>query len=237
MKILENISEYYDELFPVSLAQREFYENLATLFKNPVKYLRLCCGTGEFEQKLSQEGADVTGIETITDLLESANRRRRTQLMALRFFNMKNDELSRFLGKGFYNIISILDGRILFVGNESEIKKLIFDCKTLLSDFGRLVISVPDFEFFDKNPNFVFSRESIRVKFFERIKKNSDGSFFLEQKIETGNGDVRVVTDCPVCALSRECFFECAKDAGFSSVEFKNGFDDKSQNTLLAVLS
>ena len=105
MEINQNIAEYYDELYPVTEEQKVFYQKKMILFKKPVKFLQIGCDSGTFEHNLAREGSDVTGIETSQELLESANRKRRTQLMAVRYFQMSSLEMTRFLGKKFYNII------------------------------------------------------------------------------------------------------------------------------------
>ncbi len=237
MEILENIAEYYDELYPIAKSQREFYAKIAEPFKNPVKFLRIGCGTGAFEHLLAQEGADVTGTETIDSLLESANRRRRTQLMSIRFFNMTNLELSRYLGKGFYNVVSILDGRIMFTSDPVLLEKLFFDCHALLSDGGRFVVSLPDFDFFSGEEFSLPTRKSIRASLSSAVRKNKD-SYFFEQLLENGNGKIVTVTrDAKICVPNRAAFVALSKKAEFSAVEFKKGFDDQTDGELVAIFS
>ena len=134
MEINQNIAEYYDELYPVTEEQKVFYSKKMEMFKKPVRFLRIGCGTGSFEHNLAKDGSDVTGLETSPELLESANRKRRTQLMAVRYFQMQVIEMSRFLGKQFYNIISILDNRLLFSHDKTLMAKFFYDCKQVLSD-------------------------------------------------------------------------------------------------------
>ena len=146
MEINQNIAEYYDELYPVTEEQKVFYQKKMILFKKPVKFLQIGCGSGTFEHNLAREGSDVTGIETSQELLESANRKRRTQLMAVRYFQMSSLEMTRFLGKKFYNIISILNGRIVFTHDKTLMKKFLFDCLQLVSQNGFLILELPNFE-------------------------------------------------------------------------------------------
>lgn len=109
MLIIQNLIEYYDELFPVTGELKSFYNNLISQYESPVKFLRVECGTGMLESQLAREGHDVTGIESCQEILRSANLRRRTQLMAIRFFQMSYLDMTKFLGTGFYDVISCLD--------------------------------------------------------------------------------------------------------------------------------
>ena len=88
MDFIQSVLEYYDELFPVTDAQKEFYEALTGLYASPAKILRIGCGTGLLEHTLARQGNDVTGIEASKQIINSANLRRRNQLMSIRFFLM-----------------------------------------------------------------------------------------------------------------------------------------------------
>ena len=101
MESIQNLVEYYDELYPVTPETFSFYDSLIEDYPKPVKFLNVGCGTGVLEYRLSKSTTDVTGLETIKELLESASRKHRNQLMALRFFKMSTIEMVRFLGKGF----------------------------------------------------------------------------------------------------------------------------------------
>ena len=117
MELYENIAEYYDELYAAGDDVKKFYAEETKSFAAPVKYLSIGCGSGTFEHYLAKGNADVTGLETIPQLIESANRKRRTQLMALRFFQMSSLEMCRFLGKAFYDVISIPNTKDVQVGD------------------------------------------------------------------------------------------------------------------------
>ena len=149
MEIIQNIIEYYDELYPVTEAQKKFYREQLRNYPDPAKLLRVGCGTGLFEHLLAREGKDVTGIESFQEMLRSANLRRRNQLMSIRFFQMSYLDMARFLGKGFYNLISILDDRIIFIHDKTLLRKFFFDCKQLLAQDGCLIISLYNYRKFN----------------------------------------------------------------------------------------
>jgi len=240
MELLENISEYYDELFPVTDEQKQFFEKELESFNKPAKLLSISCGSGLFEHILAEKGTAVTAIETIHSLLESANRRRRTQLMTINYFNMTNLEMGRFLGKGFYNIVTILNDRIMFTSDPILMDKLFYDCKQLLAKNGKFIISLPNFEKYKSNIFELPVKESIRVKLFSKVITNMSGEKYLEQDLETGNGRFLPVTrDAKIFPLTREKIQECAKKAGFSKVEFKSSFVDTDNNSdsIIAIIS
>jgi SAM-dependent methyltransferase len=227
MDINQNIVEYYDELYPVTDDQKKFYEQEMSAYEKPVKMLRIGCGTGYFEHILAKDGADITGLDTSREMLESANRKRRTQLMSIRFFQMSTLEMSRFLGKGFYNIISCLDNRIVYIHDQTLIKKFLFDCYTLMAPRGRLILELYNYDKYSSVPMVKLpTLESIRSKLYTQIWTKDDGSKYLQQDLETGNGKVLpVIEDAPVYALRKSEIELFAKQVGFSKCEFFGGFE------------
>lgn len=241
MEILENISEYYDELFPVSEAQKRFFEKEAEAFHKPVKLLSVNCGSGVFEHQMATNGMSVTAIESVESLLVSANRRRRTQVMTLNFFKMLPVEMVRFLGKNFFNIVCVLNDRLILIGDSVLMEKFFYDCSILLSDGGKLIFSIPNFGKYDSDDFFLPERKSIRVRLESRISKTPSGKV-LEQRIENGNGRIFPVTiDARITEIREKDIREFAKKFGFKKITLYSDFDraafsPESSDTLLCVL-
>ena len=242
MELYENIAEYYDELYSAGDDVKKFYEEETKSFAAPVKYLSIGCGTGTFEHYLAKGNADVTGLETVNQLIESANRKRRTQLMALRFFQMSSLEMCRFLGKAFYDVITIPNNRIIYTHDTTLMAKLFFDCKQLLTPTGKLIIKLPNFEKFKIEPSVKLPvRESIRVKLFTGIKTSPDGKKIVSQELETGNGKRLTVTEgAEILPLTKNQIEQYAKDAGFTKFTFyadykRNEFTPKSDDLIVVI--
>ena len=232
MKFIQNLVEYYDELFKVSEAQKKLYTELCENFSSPVRFLRVFCGSGLFESSLSKQGHDVTGIENCDELLHTANLRRRNQLMSIRFFQMEAEDMTKSLGKNFYNVISILNSRLLFLGGREKIRQFFFDCKKLISTDGFLVIQCINFENRKDEKFFQLKcRESMRAKLFSEIMTEQDDSRLFSMNLETGTGKLLpIVKDIPIYPLLPSEIEDFAEDAGFKSAEFFADFD-KSEFT------
>ena len=219
--------EYYDELFVITAAQKAMYEKLCAAFKKPARLLRVCCATGLFETLLAREGCDVTGIENSDEFLKIANLHHRSQVMALRFFQMDVADMTKFLGKGFYNVISILDSRLLFLGGKPKIKRFFADCSQLLSDDGVLVVEMMNFTGRDKK--FLLQlpvRESLRAKLFAEVLTGDGGQKLFSMNLETGSGKLLpVVKAVPVCPLLPDDIEGFAREAGFQSTQVYSGWE------------
>lgn len=242
MEIIQNIIEYYDELYPVSETQKNFYRELIKTYPEPAKLLRVGCGTGFFEHLMAREGKDVTGIENYQELLRSANLRRRNQLMSIRFFQMTYLDMVRFLGKGFYNVISILEDRITDIHDQTLLRKFFFDCKQLLGEGGSLVVSLYNYgKFSDLSKIELPVRESLRAKLFSTVSTKDDGQTVLNQRVETGNGKLLPVSvDTPVYPLNKKEIELFAKEAGFKTIDFFSDFAKTpftgSEDNLIALI-
>ena len=237
MEYINNIIEYYDELFSVSMPQKKLYEDLTKSYM-PAKLLRVGCGTGALEHWLSKNGHDVTGIETNQDMIETANRRRRLPNMALRFFQMSSLEMTRFLGKGFYNVISCLNDELIFRNDRILIRKLFYDCKTLLAENGVFLIQLTNFAKYQINEKTVLPiRESIRTK-LNSLAYERDGKYFLSQSLEHyGKKPIPVLKDAEFLPIGKEDIESFAKEAGFTDIQFYGDWDlspltEKSDNIL-----
>lgn len=240
MDAVKNLVEYYDELFPVSDAQQIFFESYISQFSPPVKFLSIGCGTGIFEHRLAKNAIDVTAIETIREFLNSATRRYRNQLMSLRYFQMSTLEMTKFLGKNFYNIISCLNSRIIFIYKKEFLKKFFSDCKELLSENGILILGLENFEKFRVETNAILpARKSIRVTYKSQITKNAQGAF-LESHLEKENKVIPVYKRVPIYPLQKNEIAEFAKEAGFEKIDFFSDFEknpaSENSDSLFAVI-
>ncbi|MBP5402637.1 MAG: methyltransferase domain-containing protein [Treponema sp.] len=242
MESLGNIVEYYDELYPVTQDQKDFYDGLVNSYSKPVKFLSIGCGTGILENRLAKDTTDVTGLETIKELLESAARKRRNQLMAVRFFQMSTIEMVRFLGKGFYDVISCLNNRIIFIHDKVLLRKFFFDCKQLLAAGGILILQLCNYDLYTKKTVISLPElSSVRVTLKSKLEYTNDDKYYLTQHIETGNGkNISICSKVPVYPVCKKELEEFAKEAGFTSVEFfsdykKTPLDENTINQVVII--
>lgn len=226
MEYLNNIIEYYDELYPVTEAQKSWFKQLAGDLL-PARYLRIGCGTGALEYYLAKEGHDVTGLDVSRELLECANRRRRLPNMAVRFFQMSSVEMTHFLGKGFYNVISCMNDKLIFIHDRTLMRKFFYDCRQLLAQGGRLVIGITNFSRFTGHPMVKLPEHaSIRVKLFSQLWVNDAEEYTLSQDLERAGSKVMpVLRNEPVIPVSVDAVKEYAREAGFSSCQVFSDFE------------
>lgn len=242
METIQNLVEYYDELYPVTKEQYDFYTYLMEQYAKPVKFLTIGCGTGVMENYLAKQMTDVTGLETIKELLESATRKHRNQLMALRFFKMSTIEMVRFLGKNFYNVISCLNDRIIFIHDRTLLRKFFFDCKQLLADDGMIVLQLANYNLYkSKTVSVLPEINTTRVTLTSKLEYVSEEESLLSRNIKTGSGKVLpVYQKTSVYPITPSEIEEYAKESGFTSIEYfadfkRNPFTEKSPSMVVII--
>ena len=242
MEFIQNVVEYYDELYPVTEAKKKFYNSVKKAYMPPVKFLQIGCGTGALEHELAQDGSDVTGLEVSRELIAAANLRRRTQLTAVRFFQLSTLDMTRFLGKGFYNVISCLNNRIAFIHDKTLLRKFFFDSKVLLADNGTLILELFNFHLTEQTPVTPLpERSSIRVRMMSSLKQGGSKLMYLNENIETGNGRIlKVMENEEVYPLTKEEIISFGKEAGYKEFKFYSSFDmdefDQTSRDLICVI-
>ena len=226
MTFIQNVAEYYDELYPITDEQKQFYSNIREYYPAPARFLQIGCGTGELEHVLVKGGADVTGIEVSKELIEIAALRRRTQLMPIRFFQLSTLDMTRFLGKNFYNVISCLNSRIVFIRDKTLLRKFFFDCKALLTENGTLVLHLYNFSrVLQSGRTELRTRSSIRVKLSSALTTGKDGTFFMNQRLETGTGKILTIMENEALyPLAKEEIASFAEEAGFTDFSFYGSY-------------
>ena len=227
MRSIKNLVEYYDELFPVTETKKSFFTGFEKEFRSPIHFLSISCGTGLLENFLAKKGHDVTGVENVEELLRAANLRRRSQLMFIRFFQMFIPDMTKFLGKAFYNVIYILNSRLMFFRCEKEIQELFNDAKVLLAPGGKIVLEIFNFEKYGNSKLITLpTRESVRSKLFTEVTTDEVGNKTVNINVENSSEKVLpVLTNHPVYAVTPSEIEKFSETAGFASAEFYADFD------------
>ncbi len=243
MEYFANIIEYYDELYPVLPDETAFFRQTMSEYKPPCKILTIGCGTGSLEHAMVKNGADVTGLDTSKEMLETANRRKKDTGANIRFFQMTTLEMTRFLGKDFYNVIACLNDRIILIRDKTLMRKFFYDCKTLLAKEGRLILQLMNYNLFSSKPMAKLpTLESIRVSLSRQIWTDDSGKTTAEFELENGAGKlIPVIKDTEVYPLQKDEKQQFAVEAGFGDIQFYADFSrvpfTQDSQTLLCVLS
>ncbi len=227
MIYIKKWTDYYEDFFPVEQNQEEFFTSLCNEFKAPAKILGVECGPALLSEKL-QESNDITLTDQFPEFVNIVNARQANKDNPTHVFNLNPADIARYLGKSFFNVISCLCYRIIFMKDRTLIKKFLFDSKILLTNGGYLVLDILNFSKYDFSETKIElpAKKAERATLYSSVIKNSEtASYKLFQHIVTASGKViDEVKDELVCPISMETIRSYAKEVGYSSCEFFNDY-------------
>ena len=228
MIYIKKWTDYYEDFFPIEPGQIEFFSALGNEFAAPAKFLGVECGPALISEKL-QEKHDITLTDSFAEFVNIVNNRQTHKENPAHIFNLNPADIARYLGKNFFNVITCLCYRIIFMKDRILIKKFLFDSRMLLSDGGYLVLDIINFSKYDFSETKVElpAIKTERATLYTSVIKNSDQiSYRLFQHVVTASGKViDEVKDEPVCPISMESIRSYAKEVGYSSCEFYNDYN------------
>lgn len=227
MIYIKKWTDYYSDFFPIEPNQLDFFSKLGDEFPVPAKFLGVECGPALLTEQL-QEKYDITLTDSFAEFVNMVNTRQSTKENSAHIFNLNPADIARYLGKNFFNVITCLCYRLIFMKDRTLIKKFLFDSKMLLSDGGYLVLDLLNFSKYDFSETKIDlpAKKSERATLYSSVVKNSDSvSYKLFQHVVTASGKViDEVKDELICPISMETIRSYAKEVKFSSCEFYNDY-------------
>ena len=148
MIYIKKWTDYYEDFFPIEPNQLEFFTNMGNEFSAPAKILGVECGPALLTEQL-QEKFDITLTDSFAEFVNVVNTRQSTKENPAHIFNLNPADIARYLGKNFFNVVTCLCYRVIFMKDRTLIKKFLFDSKMLLSDGGYLVLDILNFSKYD----------------------------------------------------------------------------------------
>lgn len=143
MGFYEEISRYYDYIFPTGKAQLDFLSALAEKSGNRV--LDVACGSGGYSVELARKGFKVTAVDLDREMVKLA------QEKAVRE-NAAVDALAcdmRFLKEnlsGRFHLIFCIGNSIVHLGTIGEIRRVLAQAYSLLEDSGVIALQTINYD-------------------------------------------------------------------------------------------
>ncbi|MDD4527995.1 MAG: class I SAM-dependent methyltransferase [Candidatus Margulisbacteria bacterium] len=163
----QNFSDIYDELFPVSEAQKTFFINLATNITEPKNLLEIGCGTGELAIALDKHFNYIAAIDLDRSMIEKAVSKQHSHHLDFKQMNMTH--IDNFFFNHSFSVLSCLGNTLVHLPSSLDIQMFISGCHQLLRKNGKLVLQILNYEkIFAQNitllknietDNFLFERQ------------------------------------------------------------------------------
>ena len=218
MGFYEEISKYYDSIFPVGVDQLEFLKNSSGII--PKKVLDIACGTGGYSVELAKMGYSITAVDIDAKMVEET--RKNAAASRIEINVLQADMLTiKTIIKTKFDTIFCIGNSIVHLGNLEEISKFINNIKTMLETCGKAVFQIINYDrIIEKGITTLptIKDESVGLS-FERIYERDKNSGMIlfntilrvhQEKIEN------VIALFPLLSTD---FLRIIKAAGFNNVE------------------
>jgi SAM-dependent methyltransferase len=225
----EELSKYYDIVFPLGQAQLNFISSRAMRKK---KILDLAAGTGNYSIALSKMGYEVTAVDLDEEMVrkvEEKNKAEGTNTKAL-ILDMK--EVENLSDK--FDLIICIGNSLVHLQNKEEIQTLIKKLYKLLEKDGVLIIQIVNYDrILDNNVKELplISREDKGVKFIRNYEKENEKILFKSKLVISEDSEEKVYDNVVELYPLRSGDLELIlKEAGFKKVDLYGDFNEGQYN-------
>ena len=143
MSFYDEISKYYDDIFPAGEEQLGFIEDAAG--KKGEKILDIACGSGTYSVELAKKGYIVTAVdiedEMIRKLLEKADRDK----VDIEAFACSMTELEGKLSQKYY-VVFCIGNSIVHLGSLEEIERALKQMFNLIETDGVVILQIMNYD-------------------------------------------------------------------------------------------
>lgn len=151
MGFYEEISPYYDEIFPAGEEQLSFITETAGA--PPKRLLDVACGTGLYSVRLSQRGYDVWACDADPEMIRRAREKNVKDNTGVRFFVAdmlelgSSEDLRSGDGSGpEFDCIFCIGNSIVHLKGADAIENAVRQMKKLLGPHGSLMLQIINFD-------------------------------------------------------------------------------------------
>lgn len=229
MGFYEELSKYYDIVFPVTNDKVSFVHNKSI---NKSRILDVACGTGGYSISLSKLGHTVHGIDLDKEMIESAIRKARNEGLDIYFRHGDMKDIFNIFKENKYDTIFCIGNSLVHLNSELEIEQFIHDTYKMLNDNGKAIIQIVNYDRIldfgvDYLPTII--RDEERLKFIRKYEYNNDSNkiyFNTELSIEKDNNVEKYVNSVLLLPLRSNVLAKMLMDAGFKEVDMYGSFNE-----------
>ncbi len=228
MGFYEQLSKYYDFIFPVGKEQLKFLKEAAGI--PPKELLDIACGSGGYSLELAKAGYRMTAVDVDPEMVKLAEQKVRREGLAIEVRECDMLQLANGL-TGQYHCVFCIGNSIVHLGSHGEILAALKQMHHLLADKGCLVLQIINFDR-------IINRE---IKALPTIKNDEIGLEFVRRynyKKESGlinfdtmltvshqEGEERYENSIELFPLLCRQMEELLKASGFEHFHFYGDFN------------
>lgn len=218
-----SISKYYSEIFPYNPAQLQFVKSRAGELAGKT-ILDIGCATGELAFQLAQSGADVTGIDLNTGLLEQATKTKKLPNLSFRTGNMLH--LNTIFQPGQFNVVLCFGNTLVHLESLEQVKQMAEGVFFITKPGGKFLIQMLNYDYILNEPVSELPLiETENLKFVRRYVFETNSPFIrFQTELILRKENRTLFNETTLFALQHRDLANILEKAGFSAIEFFSGF-------------
>lgn len=221
MGFYEELSKYYDIVFPLGEKQMDF---ILKRVKSGGSILDVAAGTGNYSLALAQEGYTVTAIDLDQEMINNIIEKGDVIDVSLEAFKLNMLDIGQ-IDKKFDGIICI-GNSLVHLENSDDIKTVVKAFRKLLNDDGVLIIQIVNYDrviINDVKNLPTIDRPEKGVKFI-RDYVHRDGKIDFNTTLIVG--DKEYTNSIPLLPMKSEELKSILNESGFEDVKLYGGFNE-----------
>ena len=230
MGFYEEISKYYDNIFPIGNEQIAII--METAGKPPKAILDVACGTGGYSLELAKQGYLVTAVDIDAKMVEAARDKAKINNVEFNAIQANMLTLTVDLAEK-YDLIFCIGNSIVHLGGLNEIEKFLSDVKSLLKVGGSAIFQIINYDRVMKKgitslPT--ITDETIGLCFERMYELDRVSGNVLFNTILKVNNE-KIENSIPLYPLLSNDFLNLIKQVGFINIELFGDFKGSKYDT------
>ena len=233
MGFYEQISKFYDYIFPVGSSQLDFIRKVSG--EPPKEILDVACGSGGYSLELAKYGYHVTAVDADDEMVRLA--REKADASGARINALKCDmrDMEGTLNT-VYNCVFCIGNSLVHLGSLDEITDVLKQMNTLLPPGGALVLQVINYDRIMKygvSELPVIRNEDVGLEFvrmYEYLNESGMINFNTVLTVKSGTDTGRFVNTVKLLPLRSADMLEALTDAGYRDIRFYGDFQFSDYN-------
>ncbi|MCT4566040.1 MAG: methyltransferase domain-containing protein [Maledivibacter sp.] len=228
MAFYEELSKYYDIVFPLGEVQFKF---MTKRFKDRKNILDLAAGTGNYSIALSKLGFNVVAVDLDEEMIRKIEAKNKEEKTSVKPHKLDMKNIQGLEDYQFDGIICI-GNSLVHLDNMGEIKRVLEEMYKLLNDNGVVILQIVNYDRVLKNnvkelP--LIDRSEYGVRFIRKYDLE-EGKILFKTKLIIDNE--KSYENCvKLYPLKSKELFNMLKVIGFKDIKLYGGFDEKEYNS------